>query len=74
MNPYMALVFFFFLNIFISSKNYSCSAVISTYSKAVIYTYISLYLHVYLYTGSNVAPRAMPFWGVAKTSGVGISR
>ena len=33
--------FFFFLNIFISSKNYSCSAVISTYSKAVIYTYIS---------------------------------
>ena len=25
-------------------------------------------------TGSNVAPRAMPFWGVAKTSGVGISR
>ena len=25
-------------------------------------------------TGSNVAPRAMPFWGVAKTSGMGIWR
>ena len=45
---------------------------IACYDKSVPIPFKRVFLLIF--TGSNVAPRAMPFWGVAKTSGVGISR